>query len=292
MFTEMRCPVGFESLYQGIDADYPIVITPYADGLDPAASAQFSKLKSKFQEQAGAYPIVSDGSGISPFLIGGLPVPLLSTVMIYLPPLYLSTDNPRYKFQVVWRIRSLVTSEAPGGVAQPFHGRNNEPGPTDTGENNFFSSPPGGPAWSGTSTRRFPIVACEDSITYPAVEPTGGAVAEENVYWVDRVPATNPDYKSPLLAGFTAGQAAYGQIAQGLTQNPTFVAPSHVPYPTMAKGDELVMMIWRESTDTAPNWDFAGVDAAVSQVLGRGVLIDGVYVPINAGVFVSTGVSS
>ena len=289
MFTELRAPKGFTSLYQGLSADIPIVLSAFPSGLDPRAEEQFSRLKNEFSKNGGTYPINTDGKGISPFLVAGTPVPLFSSVLLVIPAINAGGDStPAYRYALYWRIRSFATAAS---ARNPFHGRNSTLGPTDDGQNRF-DPPIGGPAWSGTAIQRFPIISGGDSLMYAQTEPTvTDAYALQNNYQVITVP-DQPYVAPPRFRGFTSSQQALGEVSQGLTQNPSFLtgAPKHVPTITRSFGDELVVLVFRESTDAAPNWDFesAGVDADFPIFYGEGRLRDGVK---SLGMLVSTGLA-
>lgn len=288
IFAQLRGYDGFEEIYSGRSVAYPIPLSTKSNGLDPDAAEEYQKLLSGYRSNGGSFPIGGvNGNGYSPFLLAGLPVPLYSTVTAWLPPLNITANNPKYQYQFVWRMRNAQTAL---GKGIPFHGQNNGFGFRDSGENNFLVGGPAGPAWLGTAQDRFQLIASEDSLLYAQTEPTGGAIADKNLYWVQTVPASATQYLPPLLPGFAAGQVAYGQISQGLVPDGTYGAPSHIPVTLRAMGDELIVMVNR-TAGAAANWNFATVDLAVSQVLGRGILIGSTYEKVNAGVLITTGVA-
>lgn len=290
MFVELRAPKGFQEIYQGLSADIPIVLSATEDGLDPRASQHLSLLKNEFSKNGGTFPINdAKGNGISPFLVAGIPVPLFSSVLLVIPAINAGGDStPPYRYALYWRIRTFATA---ANERNPFHGTNTRLGPTDNGQNRF-DPPIGGPAWSGSSIQRFPIIASGDSLMYAQTEPTAiDAYALQNNYQVITVP-DQPYVAPPRFRGFTSTQQALGEVSQGLTQNPNFLtgAPKHVPMITRSFGDELVVLVFRESTDASPNWDFenAGVDADFPIFYGDGRSRDGVK---SLGLLVSTGVA-
>jgi len=287
-FTELRGPEGFESLYQGQPCTTPIILSASESGLDPEADAQFGRLKQVYSQNGKQYPIVASGEGISPYLICGLPVPAMATALIWIPALEISVSNPAYQYQFIWRIRSFSTA---GTKRRPFHSRNSRPGPEDSGQNNYVPALLTD-AWNGASTIRFPILAAEDTLVYAQAEPTGGASAEANVYWLRNTPHIESDYFPPIVRALDGTRVAYGQVSQGLIPDPTYGIPSHLPVTTMCKGDELCVLVSRPSGGAgAATWDFAGIDSSVSKIYGRGIDVNGAYVKINAGVMVATGVT-
>jgi len=285
MSRELRAPKGFEKIYQGVPCTTPIVLSTRMDGLDPRASLQFGKLNEAFRRNGGVYPINSDGSGVSPFLVAGFAVPMYASVTLLIPAV---SSSVNYKYAIYWRIRSFETA---ADEQNPFHGQNSEPGPTDDGSNKL-NPPAGGAAWSGTSTQRFPIVASGDSLAYAQTEP--GALdtyAEQNLYQVITVP-DQPYVPPPIFPGFSSGQVAYGDISQGLTQNPSVLdgVVRHIPIITRAFGDEMVVTVFRDSVDGAPNWNFnvGGLDDNFPTFYGQGNERTGAT---GKGILVFTGVA-
>ncbi len=285
MSRELRAPFGFTSLYQGVACTTPIVLSTTKDGLDPRASLQLGILKEGFRRNGGTYPIAADGSGVSPFLVAGLPVPMYSSVTLLIPGI---SGVVNYKYVLYWRVRTFETAAE---VQDPFHGVNSEPGPTDNGSGKI-QPPPGGPIWSGTSTKRFPLIAAGDSLMYAQDEPSGlETYAEQNLYQVITV-LERPVIPPPIFPGFTSAQTAYGDISQGLTQDPTNTtgAVRHIPMITRAFGDEMIVMAFREAIDGAPNWNFnaGGADEDFPIFYGPGRSRDGVK---SKGILVFTGVA-
>lgn len=287
-FTELRGPVGFESLYQGQSCTIPIILSTSLTGLDPDAEAQVGRLQQVYSQNGKQYPIVASGEGISPYLICGLPVPAMATALIWIPSLEVSISNPAYQYQFIWRIRSFRTA---GQKRRPFHGRNSRPGPEDSGQNNYIPAL-GTAAWTGASALRYPILAAEDTLTYAQAEPAAGSSAEANVYWVRNSPHIGADYVPPVVRALDGTKVAYGQVSQGIIPDPTYGVPSHFPITTMCKGDELCILVSRQAAgEGSANWNFNGIDASISTVYGRGVQVNGQYVQVNAGIMVATGVT-
>lgn len=294
MFRQLRGPKGFEALYQGKSVIYPIAITPTETGLDPLATEQYQRAQAAYAQNGGAYPFSVNGEGTSPWLVAGVSVPMNATATVWFPVLTLGANGINYRLQLIWRIRSQSTAQSVTGDLIPYHGTADNPGPTDDGSNNFFSGGPAGPAWSGDSALlRYPILAAQETMLYPQVEPTTQVLAQANAWGSVTVPQRNDAYQPPLFPGFAAGEIAYGEIVQGLEQDPSFMGPTHVVQELKCRGDELVILLNRDATDDDPTWDFSssGVDALVSRYLGQGLLGNGRVIPINAGVMIATGVS-
>jgi len=288
-FTELRGPVGFESIYQGLPSTTPIILSDRPSGLDPDAEQQLGLLKNVYSQNGRVYPIVATGEGVSPYLIAGLPVPAMATALLWLPPLRSSPAVPNYQYQIIWRIRSFQTLRS---KRRPFHGKNNKPGPSDSGKNNYLP-PLGGPAWTGASQNRLPILAAEDTLTYAQAEPTVTGVAEQNLYWSNLVPIPlgKATATAPVLRSLDGTTVVSGQVGQGILPNPPSAPPTHTCTTTLCKGDEMCVLVSRPTSIDAPTWDFEGNDINVSRILGRGLLVSGAYIIIHAGVMVATGVS-
>lgn len=291
MFTELRAPDGFVDLYQGVSASTPIVLSARKSGLDPTAEAALAKLKGAYRSNP-SFPIAAEGNGISPFLVAGTPVPLYSTVTLLIPGVQpgAATDPPiRYKYILAWRMRTFATASL--GRA-PFHGRNSALGLSDDGSNKF-SPAIGGPAWSGTAVDRYPVVAAGDSMDYVQTEPSStGTLAEDNMFEIVSV-IDPPSVNRPIFPGFSAGQVAYGDVSQGITQNPSASSSAvrHVAVTRRAYADELVVMVYRNTDgEFTLEWDFSpsGVDADFLTFYGSGNARSGER---NAGIFVTTGVA-
>lgn len=291
MFTELRAPNGFESIYQGVSATTPVVLSPRSTGLDQLAEDQLSKLKNAYRT-TGAFPIASDGNGISPYLVAGVPVPMLSTVTLLIPGVTpgVATDPPtRYRYALVWRMRTFATAAAGN---KPFHGKNSSLGLPDDGSNKF-SPMTGGPAWSGTSVDRYPIVAAGDSMDYVQTEPSSTGTLAEEVIFETLTVIDPPSLARPIFPGFYSGQVAYGDVSQGITENPSAASSAvrHVAVTRRAYGDELVVLVYRNAvSEFSLGWDFTpgGADASFLEFYGQGNTRTGQR---NAGLFVSTGVA-
>lgn len=290
MFSELLAPVGFQSLYQGQPANRPIVLSTSVTGLDEKASAQLSALKNIYS-RTKTFPISSNGNGVSPFLVAGLPVPLFATVNLHIPGVNpgSATDPPlRYKYVLIWRTRSFATA---AGGGNPFHGRNSSLGQSDDGSLKF-SPPIGGPAWSGTSVNRFPIIASGDSMDYVQAEPSATGTSAEDILYETITAIDPPQILAPIFPGFVQGQLAYGDVSQGITQNPSASQSvvRHVTVTRRAYGDELVVLVYRNSDENTLNWNFeaGGADENFPTFYGTGNVRDGTR---SAGLLVSTGVA-
>lgn len=263
MTTELRAPLGFENLYQGVTCDTPIILSPSSSGLDPGAEATFSALKNEFNKTK-SYPINSDAeNGIGPFLIAGTPVPMYSSVCLQIPAILATKGDSfvPYVYRIIWRVRTYATSQR--GNGSPFHGRNSSPGPSFNGQGQVFNPAPGGAVWSGKCQTRLPVYGADNSIVYAQTEPTTQDAAFQNVYTsLSRVIKVNQETndKLPILPAFESGQYARADITQGFSST-VGGHVSHISYLERSLGDELCVLVWREPTGEDDTWDFGGSDA-------------------------------
>lgn len=299
---ELRGYDGFESVYQGQAASIPIPLTPakYPDGLDPQASEQFGTIKRAVLANGGAYPVAASGNGIHPFLIGALPVPMGATAIIWIPQLEAADDGDEegYNWFFVWRMRSAQVNQQ--GETRPFNNAYNRPGATDNGRNDL--SPAATVKWSGAAIDRFIMPAAIEVMRYVQTEPTigGGGPSFDQSWWnATRIPTTTMPYfglfPGPLYPD-TATSLGQATGNQGLLTNPGNGLSStalHACMTRLCMGNEFFMLIQKRGSVDA-TWDFAGADANVSYVLGRGTpnaAGDGYVKLTGAGVLVGTGTS-
>ena len=306
MFDQLRGYDGFESVYQGKPVAHPIVLSPRPSGIDAVAETpnkQFLDAMAAGQ----AFPVGTVGAsttGLDPYLVAGLPVPMFSTVLLYLPLIAAARARglfTPYQFRIYWRMRSFETQR--NNSPQPFHGRNSSFGPDNNGR---FATDPAvnNGIYTENLAKRYPmIVACEP-IRYIQAEPTNDARGPGVSHLRQSLTMTfgdASDIASPLFPTFvdTLGitRTPYGQMGQGLVgASPLVGFPSHIVQTTMAKGDEMFITVTRdEDSDLGEDpWDFSpsGPDYALSAFLGRGIALgDGIYQRVDAGVFVSTGLA-
>ncbi len=288
MATELRAPKGFAALYEGRSCDIPVVLSPYASGLDPQAEKTLAALKNEYNKNK-SYPIQSNfENGVGPFLIGGVPVPMYSSVALHVPSiLALVADAYRpYTYVLIWRVRTFATSVSGNGV--PFHARNSSPGPNFDGQGQVVNPAPGGAVWSGKCQTRFPIYAANNSIVYAQSEPTTNDAAFQNVYAsfsrVIRVDSqTNTEL--PLFNAFEPGQYATGEITQGFSSTVAGKC-SHITYLERAMGDELCVLVYREPAAEGDSWNFGGTDASFLNFYSQDIASNRGR---NYGILVNTG---
>lgn len=249
----LRPYAGFEQRYGGVSAATPLMFTEYvtgsaSDALDP---------------QAGT-------PGYSSRLMRGIPVPQGARVQIMLPGV-LNFADQTYLWQIVWRMRN------PGDAARQegqlgWHFPKQANGTPDT----RFAAP----------NSRYVIPAAFETILYAQTEPLGANTrASGNL----RIETVSPrwDYLSlPILPDGNTGEYQQGVLDPGGSTGPSGACnPSYNSYFTNAKGDELLIGLYRD-TSVDPTWNFAqnGADQMVAMLFGAGT-------PTDVGIYVSFGSS-
>ena len=270
-FETLRGYTDFEDVYQGAPCTNPIVLSTQASGLDPAALIAYQRQVAQFAQGAST---ASAGDGISPFLVAGMPVPLGSLVCFYLPFLATAGEVPNgtHRYAIAWRLRSAQHFQDTG---DPFHSRNDNFGPDDNGGSDVQ---PFGPAkFSGPALARKIVPVCWENVRYVNPAPTFSQVmadlAREDMFAASFAPAGYAIIDSPLYKAYSPTTVGLGNISQGLVPNPGSlgIAPQWQPLFPQAKGDECVLLVYRQ-----PNpgpfgsvWDFNGEDLSVSGFFGR-----------------------
>ena len=255
----------------------------------------------QYNASSNVYPANLPGNGIDPFLVAGLPVPMMSTVLIYLPLILASSGRGffPYQFSLYWRMRAFDTQAS--DEMRPFHARNSTFGPDNPGRFQFSPQidPPGG-SYAGGMVKRDTAIVAVEPLRYVLAQPADEALGPgmSNIRQSVVVPIGDNSYVSPLFPPLAGGQNPLGQMGQGIAPDSLLAgAPSHIVQTTMAKGDELIVLLRREAQDGLEEWDFApgGADYVVSAFLGRGLEIPATtpqaYQRVDAGVFVSTGLA-
>jgi hypothetical protein len=230
---------GFEAVYQGKPASTPIAIP---GGRDPRAGQP----------------------GYDPNLIEGIPVPLGSRIILWIP----QTPNPQqgsqeYAYRVVWRYRNLSDYRNPGRVdiaRPPFHIPRQTPGAPDT--------------TVGTQQR----VVIPASYRVVADEQTEAPLTDGRVnLHVEDVAIVGQqliDVVRPLLP-----DGSVATIQQGILDPATNPVPAPVPlflpFQFDAEGDEMLIFAVRAtlSGSPPPPWDFTspnGADFPFSNIYGTG----------------------
>lgn len=243
----LKPPAGFENTYQGLDAEeFPIAIPGTLDFQAPKR-------------------------GYDPALLAGVPIPLQSRLLLWLPMRFTSEGQfafSTYIYRIMWRLRSQVDSNDAA--------RSNNPGLAG----HLAQSRAGIPADNGAAPNdqtqeRVVIPVAQSSIAYEQTEP----VTEENAFVNlrgENIRVVGNGYaglssvgtsQAPLLA---PGQN--GVLGQGVWPFPsagdgTLGGPTYLPFQTDAFGDEYIILVNRISAG-APTWDFAAADFGFSSLFG------------------------
>lgn len=250
---------NFEASYQGKDATIPIAFPGTLD------------------ESAGK-------SGYSPYLLKGIAVPMGAKVQLWFPVVSQSTGGEApeltdYVYLLHWRIRTVVDFARAGQlVRSPYHLGKADPGAPDT-----FLAP--------SSPKRFVLPSAVETVFFQQTETTGGgpgvgnlrteliAVPSDlaNTGATAGLPLLPPNSAPPFANAFPGSDTTpLGAFQQGVIDPASdTLAPYSIfrPYFTIAKGDELLITVVRNTLVTPPSpdtWDFSsgGLDEAFSNLYG------------------------
>jgi len=258
------------------------------------ADAQFSLVRTLrpppdyetvYQNTAGAIPFpgrVDENAGKPGFdsnLLAGLPVPLGSRILLWLPMITSTTDpvqtepDQGYIYKIVFRLRNPRDFRNPGqdGVRKPYHFPKQAPGVPDT------TVP--------VNQARFIIPACAWVVAYQQPESvitSNGPTSQIRIY----PEGIMPNQRQTGVAISPADAAAVGVMQQGVF-DPAIVPaaastaqPAWLPLFLDACGDDMLILFQKVIRGiTVDTWDFSGDDAAVPQF----------YSSDEAGIFVMTG---
>lgn len=230
----LRPPRDFQPRYEGVNANTnPLYFTLGGVELDD---------------------LVGD-PGYDPLLIRGLPVPMGSRVVLWLPNLTAILPGPtadNYEWSIIWRLRSPNDYRNNAEERPPYHF------PQKAGAQDTVANEP-----------RVAIPAAFESVNYVQTEP--GTVTGRATTNVRALDLTSSAIK---VAGPLLPAAARGVVQQGIT-DPTFVPdatePEFLTYETLAKGDEFLIALRRLNDAPQDVWAFATTDIQVSQLLGTGL---------------------
>lgn len=307
----------FEDQYQGKRIQGNVIwLSDRKDGKDPQAAVAFKKLQSEVDKNGGVIPgggLTSNDTAINPWFQRGLPVPLGSTVIVYLP--YAAGVGTQgevtyplpFQYVVAWRNRSSSVNAL---QRQPYHSAFDGLGEPDDGRNAAFTATGvASPIFSGQATARRVIQAFWDPLRYAQTEPAAGDLSVEDV-WANSF-RTNPSGdltlapQPPLFPYFKtvppAPNPTYGSLGQGAIKNNTLDRyPNYVPVSLKAKGDEMMIGVMMDTSATIsiPTFDFDNNAFLLSVFFGRSGYVTGnasLATPLkqnkSLGVFVTTGSS-
>lgn len=269
--TILKPMTGFEQKYQGA----PVLFNPIA-------------IPGNLDRLAGL-------PGYDPNLLAGVPVPVGSTALLYIPrvlPVY-GSNSPNYVYTFVWRMRAQAEAVADGNLQL---------------SGNLGQRLQGVPEVSGNSPGpRYVLPAAMDTITFTDAEPVSpGTFAGQNIRGLQEE-FFGGEWQAPLAPSFPNGSGTNpaaklnnaGIVSQGLYPDTAISGigsdyaragwrggPNYSAITKPIKGNELIILVTRESgTDTS--WDFAGPDAEFSEFYGTN---NGQRAPIpNTGIQLYTG---
>lgn len=247
MFRVIRPFDGFESVYQGADGTIPIAFPGTVDA------------------EAGV-------NGMNANLLGGIPTPLGSRVLLQIPMTGYDDEGSvalqaRYEYQLMWRTRNQGAFNAAvlaGRQVSAYHIPSQEP---------------------GRDAAVF-IPAAGDVEIFEQSEPSlAGASAILKVYQQRYRPQVTQAWVQPLLKNGNA--ASWQQGVYPAQASEQAAGPSWLPLWLDACGDELLILAYK--IDTEQPWDFttSTADFAFSSTYGTatGTLKN----KPNIGILISTG---
>lgn len=252
----LRPPPTFQDFYEGVNAnENPLYLTRGGMALDPLARE----------------------AGYDPNLVKGLPVPLGSRIIIWVPNLFYAIGGPPptlipYTWGFTWRLRSVRDYNLNAGDRPPYH----------------YTGAQGADDTSGAAAvERSPIPAAYESAVYQQAEP-----AADTDRALVTVRTADFEFTGGGIAGPLLASGARGVVQQGIT-DPGVVTNSDqaawVKHSLLAAGDELLVSIRRETANPNEDWSFADIDQQLAELLGVGNAPNAHPIYKDVGVFVHTG---
>lgn len=266
---------------EGAQFGNAFILRPYAgfatDNQDRTNAIQFSPAGTKLDGSAGS-------TGYSPVLVNGIKAPIGARLLLWIPtvqPTYDAEAPTFYTYALVWRLRNLFDFRK---SRKPFHF-------VARGE----GAPNYGPNPDPIAEPRIVIPAAFETIIYQPEQPALDVQPTDPISWAvsqafrsDLITSRNgsgapngfPDQQLlPVYDTTNPDMPVLGQISQGVLpsqtvqSNYTGYLPSFLVYDTICKGDDLVVLVYKNNTAVpeAPGaWDFDvdGVDYAFNQLFG------------------------
>lgn len=245
----LKPPDDFETIYQGRSpASFPIAVP-------------------------GTPDFRAGNRGYDPNLIGGIPIPIGTRLLLWLPQFISNegvTEIP-YLFRILWRLRTVEDQEEAATRSRS----SSDPSSIPVGLQGHFAGPSAGVQTDGgvsgtPGQERIIIPACVTSIAYEQTEPTPvTAIAQTNLHSEQIfVGGQSFDPTGPPIVN--AG-GTFGVVSQGVypDTNADLIGPTFLPFETDAFGDEYMLLIHRDAS-VVTEWDFSagGQDFQLSQLLG------------------------
>lgn len=231
----------------------------------------FPGFEQKYQGVPSSRPIAIPGTldpragtaGYSANLLAGVAVPQGARLLLWIPVCRSGETVTDYSYTLVWRMKT----PNPGSVYHLGRTLPGAPGPSDA--------------------ERRTVPAAYHVVGFEATEPTSGP-GEITI----RVEKVTPVIDGESLELPLAPNGEDGVLEQGVISPDTVGdgSPSYVPFWTDVEGDELIILARRTDAGEEDTWDFAGADAAFSNLYGTGNGDHPVY-PV-VGILMQTGTTS
>ncbi len=267
MKQTLRGYKDFEDVYQGMPIRNPVYLSATIDssGRPPGAQRAWDSLRAEAAANP-AGPFSKNDTGFDPYLMDSTPVPLGADCLLWLP--YIGSPPYVVHYELIWMF--LPVSEyrdTRSGYHDPVSGLGQ----------------PDSSIYTGAAALRKLRVSCREAVRFQQAEPIPGVVSNLYGNAVQRIwplsVSTHP--AEQLLAGgllpnfIPGGAPVQGATQQGvfLNGNPLGGSPDYVTHDAVAKGDQLLIAVWREpapgldpDTDV---YDFDGTDYSFSFWFGR-----------------------
>jgi len=247
MFQQLRPFPNFERVYQGVDGTVPIAFPGVLD---------------LFAERGV--------QGFDPNLIGGITVPYGSRVTIWIPQTIAGyTVNPLYRYQIIWRLRSVRDFRAgqEEGQVSSVQGYSSYHLKTSG-----LGQPEQNPPSSG-ATKRYFIPGSTRTVAFEQSEPTLGQPGVVHLTGEMLQPTLNPIWVQPLTP--QGKNAVWQQGVYVGSSFPNTGGPSWLTFTCDAEGDEMGILAYKIPPDVGspPPWDFTSSspgDLSFSNTYGNG----------------------
>ena len=233
---------GFDSVYQNQSCKRPIQFTEDGSALADSATSQTA-------------------TDADPRLIRGTSVPMGSKILLLLPafvpvPLWQgSVDNDVgfYRYFLIWRYRNISDYRESNIQGGGYHIGNRALGAPDAGSSRFLkiaafssssyaSEEPGSPSLARVETA-YPLATVDDCIQTIKIKATSQRETNSDESVVYTWPYV------PLLPDGTDGRYQQGVIS-GNESSLNKYTPSWIVHETCARGDELLIGVFRDAPST------------------------------------------
>jgi len=269
----LRGYVNFEDQYQGEPTTQVIWLSDRKDGKDPLAKVAFDSLRAQYQRQGKTFspPLTDNETGVDPFLIRGLPVPIGAWVILYLP-VCANAVSGSLQFIVGWRLRGL---DAYATARAPYHQADEGDGRNDDGST--YASQMGLGAvqiFDGAAMRRRLIISGWQSLRYP---PAYSALAPTPVekFQIESFGGYDDGVQGIFAGdqgnfpGIVPDTKVIPALSQGILPNATNTTTFYHPIVIKALGDEMLLGVRPQNANAEVNYDFNDDELELSYYFGR-----------------------